>query len=65
MPPAVLFPHGALSNSPAGIACDTSGGKFGPFENQLFVAEQTKSRVLRVDMETLELLRGLSRASFD
>lgn len=51
VPPAVLFPHGALSNSPAGIACDTSGGKFGPFKNQLFVAEQTKSRVLRVDME--------------
>ena len=51
VPPAVLFPHGALSNSPAGIACDTTGGKFGPFKNQLFVAEQTKSRVLRVDME--------------
>ena len=51
IPPAAMFPHGALSNSPAGIACDTSGGKFGPFANQLFVAEQTKSRVLRVDLE--------------
>ena len=51
VPPAVLFPHGAVSNSPTGIACDTTGGKFGPFENQLFVGEQTKSRVLRVDME--------------
>ena len=51
VPPAVLFPHGALSNSPAGIECDTTNGKFGPFKNQLFVAEQTKSRVLRVDME--------------
>lgn len=51
VPPAVLFPHGALSNSPAGIACDTTGGKFGPFKNQLFVSEQTKSRVLRVAME--------------
>lgn len=51
VPPAVLFPHGALSNSPAGIACDTTSGKFGPFKNQLFVSEQTKSRVIRVDME--------------
>ena len=51
VPPAVQFPHGAVSNSPTGIACDTTGGKFGPFENQLFVGEQTKSRVLRVDME--------------
>ena len=51
VPPAVLFPHGALSNSPAGIACDVTDGKFGPFRNQLFVAEQTKSRVLRVSLE--------------
>ena len=51
VPPAVQFPHGALSNSPTGIAADTTGGKFGPFENQLFVGEQTKSRLLRVDLE--------------
>ena len=51
VPPAVQFPHGSLSNSPTGIAFDNSKGKFGPFENQLFVGEQTKSRVIRVDLE--------------
>jgi hypothetical protein len=50
IPPAALFPHGKLSNSPTGIACDTTG-KFGPFTNQLFVGEQTMSTVLRVALE--------------
>ncbi|MDE0569586.1 MAG: hypothetical protein OSB44_02830 [Verrucomicrobiales bacterium] len=50
VPPAAMFPHGKLSNSPTGIACDTSG-KFGPFTNQLFVGEQTLSTVLRVALE--------------
>jgi hypothetical protein len=50
VPPAAMFPHGKLSNSPTGIACDTSG-KFGPFTNQLFVGEQTMSTVLRVALE--------------
>ena len=51
VPPAVVLPHGAMGQSPAGIACDVSGGKFGPFENQLFIAEQTKSAVQRVFLE--------------
>ena len=50
IPPAAMFPHGKLSNSPTGIACDTTG-KFGPFTNQLFVGEQTMSTVLRVALE--------------
>ena len=50
IPPAAMFPHGKLSNSPTGIACDTTG-KFGPFGNQLFVGEQTMSTVLRVALE--------------
>ena len=50
IPPAAMFPHGKLSNSPTGIACDTTG-KFGPFKNQLFVGEQTMSTVLRVALE--------------
>ncbi|MED6299911.1 MAG: hypothetical protein VX860_07445 [Verrucomicrobiota bacterium] len=50
VPPAAMFPHGKLSNSPTGIACDTTG-KFGPFTNQLFVGEQTMSTVLRVALE--------------
>ena len=37
IPPAVIFPHGKIGQSPTGIACDTSGGKFGPWKNQLYV----------------------------
>ena len=51
VPPACVLPHGAMGQSPAGVACDVSGGKFGPFENQLFIAEQTKSCIQRVFLE--------------
>jgi len=51
VPPPVVLPHGKVGNSPAGIECDESNGKFGPFKNQLFVSEQTHSKVLRVFLE--------------
>lgn len=51
MPPAVLFPYKKMGQSAAGIACDTTGGKFGPFEGQLFVADQTFSTVMRCYLE--------------
>jgi len=51
VPPAIILPHGKMGQSPAGIACDVSGGKFGPFKNQLFIAEQTKSVIQRVFLE--------------
>ena len=50
-PTAVMFPYKKMGQSAAGIVCDTSGGKFGPFENQLFVCDQTFSWVMRVDLE--------------
>ncbi len=56
IPPAVVFPHGKVGQSPTGIAVDTSGGKFGPWENQLYVGEQTHSEVQRV---CLEMVNGL------
>jgi hypothetical protein len=40
-----------MGNSPAGIACDQTDGKFGPFKKQLFIAEQTASQVQRVSLE--------------
>jgi hypothetical protein len=52
-PPAVYFPYGKMGQSAAGIACDLSGGKFGPFENQLFVGDQTHSTVMRVFLERI------------
>ena len=30
-PPAILFPYNKMGKSAAGVACDTTGGKFGPF----------------------------------
>lgn len=51
VPPACVLPHGAMGQSPAGVACDVTGGKFGPFENQLFIAEQTKSCIQRIFLE--------------
>jgi hypothetical protein len=46
-----MFPYGKMGQSAAGIACDLSGGKFGPFEKQLFVGDQTHSTVMRVFLE--------------
>jgi len=51
IPPAVVLPHGRVGNSPTGIASDTSDGKFGPWQHQLYVGEQTHSQVQRVALE--------------
>ena len=51
MPPPVLFPYRKMGQSAAGVACDLSGGEFGPFTEQLFVADQTHSTVMRVYLE--------------
>ncbi|MCO8125194.1 hypothetical protein NHH03_25885 [Stieleria sp. TO1_6] len=52
--PVVWFPYDKMGKSASGIACDTTGGKFGPFENQLFVADQSKSTVMRVFLEDIQ-----------
>jgi len=51
VPPPILFPYSKMGQSAAGIDCDRSGGKFGPFANQLFVGDQTHSTVMRVFLE--------------
>ena len=55
MNPAVFFPHNTMGQSASGVLCDRSGGKFGPFADQLFVSDQTHSMVMRV---VLEKVRG-------
>ncbi len=55
-PPSVVLPHAKVGQSPTGIACDQSGGKFGPWENQIYIGEQTHSQVQRV---CLEQVKGL------
>lgn len=51
VPPSILFPYGPMGKSAAGIDCDLTGGKFGPFEKQLFVGDQHDSTVMRVFLE--------------
>ncbi len=53
-PTAVMFPYDKMGKSAAGIACDRSDGKFGPFENQMFVCDQSHSTVMRVDLEKVK-----------
>ena len=53
-PPAVYFPYSKMGQSASGIACDLSGGKFGPFTEQLFVGDQTHSTVMRVYLEKVQ-----------
>lgn len=50
-PPAILFPYAKMGQSASGVACDLSGGKFGPFQKQLFVGDQTFSTVMRCFVE--------------
>lgn len=53
VPPAVIFPHGRVGQSPTGFKPDTTEGAFGPFAGQLFVAEYTHSQVNRVFLEQI------------
>ncbi|QEG02682.1 hypothetical protein Mal15_68030 [Stieleria maiorica] len=52
--PTVLFPYTKMGKSASGIACDTTDGKFGPFKNQLFVADQSASTIMRVFLEEVD-----------
>jgi hypothetical protein len=49
--PPVWFPYRKMGMSATDVLCDTTGGKFGPFEGQLFVGEFTMSFMLRVFLE--------------
>ena len=53
-PPAVLFPYDKMGKSAAGIACDLTGGKFGPFAGQMMVTDQSFSTVMRCYLEKIQ-----------
>ena len=53
-PTAILFPYSKMGQSASGIACDLTGGKFGPFQKQLFVGDQTHSTVMRCFLEKID-----------
>ncbi len=52
--PAVWFPYQKMGKSPSGLKWDTSNGKFGPFADQLFVADQHHAWVMRVALEKVD-----------
>lgn len=53
-PSAILFPYQKMGQSASGIACDTTAGQFGPFQDQLFVGDQTHSTVMRCFLELID-----------
>jgi hypothetical protein len=54
VPPACIYPYGKMGQSASGIDCDLSGGKFGPFQKQLFVGDQTHSTIMRTYLEKVQ-----------
>lgn len=51
VPYAVVFPYIRMGRSISGFMVDKTGGKFGPFENQLFVTDFSLSVVMRATTE--------------
>ncbi len=52
--PAVWFPHTIMGISTADIAEDQTGGSFGPFTGQYFVADQGHSKIMRMSLEKVK-----------
>ena len=52
--PAIQFPQNDLAGSTAQPLIDATGGAFGPYAGQLFVAEYSHPRILRVALEKVE-----------
>ena len=51
VPYAVVFPYKRMGRSISGFMVDQTGGKFGPFENQMFVADFSLGVVMRATTE--------------
>lgn len=51
VPYAVVFPYKKMGRSISGFTVDRTGGKFGPFENQIFVGDFSLSVVMRATTE--------------
>ncbi len=49
--PAIWFPYDRMGRSASDILCDQTGGKFGPFKDQLFVGDQYSALINRVFLE--------------
>ena len=50
-PPTIWFPYGRMGQSISEPVWDTTKGKFGPFDGQMFVGDQYTAVVMRVALE--------------
>jgi hypothetical protein len=53
VPYAVVFPYIKMGRSISGFMVDRTGGKFGPFENQIFVGDFSLSLMMRATTEKI------------
>jgi hypothetical protein len=53
-PPAVWMPYNKVGRSGTDLVTCDAGGKFGPFDGQMFVAEFTDAKISRVFMEKVD-----------
>ena len=51
--PVAWIPHEEIANSPGNPEWDTTQGKFGPFKDQFFIGDQTRSNVFRVSLQKI------------
>ena len=51
VPYAVIFPYIRMGRAITGYTIDRTGGKFGPFENQIFLGDFTQSIIMRATTE--------------
>jgi hypothetical protein len=51
VPYAVIFPYIRMGRSITAFTVNRTGGKFGPFENQLFLGDYTQSIIMRATTE--------------
>lgn len=52
--PAVWFPYDRMGRSASDIVVDDTGGRFGPFQDQLFVGDQYAASIMRVFLEQVD-----------
>ncbi len=52
-PYAVIFPYIRMGRSITGYTVDRTQGKFGPFENQIFLGDYTQSIIMRATTEKI------------
>ena len=53
VPPAVIFPYIKMGRSISGFKLNQTKGKFGPFEDQIFLGDYTLSVILRATTEQI------------